>query len=120
MSLLDAGTNLWLVFNLSATMARHGGRVQLEQSDMRMGLNKAKMATGWFLRGTIEETNYLIKEPRAEAQEEMKQGVESPGHTSMKAAMERHPVRLHQNHMDECLPCQNSTAMNMLTGGRPK
>jgi hypothetical protein len=29
---------------MSATMARQGGRVQLEQSDMRLALNMAKMA----------------------------------------------------------------------------
>ena len=29
---------------MSATMARQGGRVQLEQSDMRLNLNMAKMA----------------------------------------------------------------------------
>jgi hypothetical protein len=29
---------------MSASMARQGGRVQLEQSDMRLALNMAKMA----------------------------------------------------------------------------
>jgi hypothetical protein len=43
-SLLEEASNVVQVFNMSATMARQGGRVQLEQSDMRMALNMAKMA----------------------------------------------------------------------------
>jgi len=38
---------------MSATMARQGGRVQLEQSDMCVALNIAKMAKGLFSRATI-------------------------------------------------------------------
>jgi len=41
---------------MSATMARHGGRVQLERSDMRAALNIAKMAKGGFLHAPIHET----------------------------------------------------------------
>jgi hypothetical protein len=37
-------------------MARQGGRVQLEQSDMRLELNMAKMAKEVFSRAAIEET----------------------------------------------------------------
>jgi hypothetical protein len=51
---------------MSATMARQGGQVQLEQSNMRLALNMAKMAKEGFSRATIEETKYLIKKPRAE------------------------------------------------------
>ena len=65
---------------MSATMARQGGRVQLEQSDMRLALNMAKMAKEGFSRAAIEETKYLIKKPRAEVREEKKRGVEFPGH----------------------------------------
>jgi hypothetical protein len=36
---------------MSATMARQGGRVQLEQSDMRLALIMAKMAKEGFSRG---------------------------------------------------------------------
>jgi len=46
--LLEAATNGLQVFNMSATMARQGGRVQLEQSDMRLPLNMAKMAKEGF------------------------------------------------------------------------
>jgi len=54
---------------MSATMARQGGRVQLEQSDMRLALNMAKLATCGFSRATIEEMQQLIKKPRAELRE---------------------------------------------------
>ena len=41
---------------MSAIMARQGGRVQLGQSDMRLALNMARMAKGWFLRATMQDT----------------------------------------------------------------
>jgi hypothetical protein len=47
-------------------MARQGGRVQLEQSDMRLAFNMAIMAKEGFSRAAIEETKYLIKKPRDE------------------------------------------------------
>jgi len=59
-----------LVFNMSATMARQADWVQLEQSDMRLALNLAKMAKGGFLRAALEESQLLIKKPRAKVQEE--------------------------------------------------
>jgi len=55
---------------MSATMARQGGRVQLEQSDMRLALNMATMVKGGFLRATMDETQFLIKRPWAEVREE--------------------------------------------------
>jgi len=51
---------------MSATMARQGGRVQLEQSDMCQALNMAKMAKGGILHAVIEETRFLLKKPGAE------------------------------------------------------
>jgi len=51
---------------MSATMARQGGRVQLEQSDMRLPLNMAKMGKEGYSRAAIEETKYLIEKPHAE------------------------------------------------------
>ena len=53
-SLLKVATNFLKVFNMSATMARQGGRVQLEQSDMCFTLHKDNMAKGGFLRAAIE------------------------------------------------------------------
>jgi len=90
---------------MSATMARQGGQVQLEQSDMHLALNMAKMAKGGFSRSTKEETQFLIKEPCSEVQEEKKQGVEFPGHKNIKAAMERNTTMLRVNPTDGCLHC---------------
>jgi hypothetical protein len=95
---------------MSATMARQGGRLQREQSDMPLAFNMAKMATEGFSRATIKETKYLIKKPPAEVREEKTRGVEFPGHNKVKAAIQRHPAMLRQNQMSGCLPCQNGTA----------
>jgi len=105
---------------MSATMARQGGRVQLEQSDMRLALNMAKMANESFSRAAIEETKYLIKKPHAEVREEKKRGVEFPGHKKVMAAIQRHPAMLRHNHTPGCLPCQNGTAKNPQTHWRHK
>jgi len=50
---------------MSATMARQGGKLQQEQSDMRLGLNMAKMANEGFSRATFEEMKHLIPTARA-------------------------------------------------------
>ena len=51
---------------MSTALARQGGWVQLEQSDMRVALNLAQMAKGGFSHATIEETQFLTKKPQAE------------------------------------------------------
>jgi hypothetical protein len=60
---------------MSATIARQGGWVQLEQSDMRLGFTMAKMANWGFSHAAKEETQYLIKKHRAEVREEKKWSV---------------------------------------------
>ena len=60
-------------------MARQGGQVQLEQSDMRLALSIAKISKGTFLRATIEEMQYLIEKPCAEVRTETLEEVEFPG-----------------------------------------
>jgi hypothetical protein len=55
---------------------------------MLLALNMVKMAKGGFSRATIQETQQLIKKPRAEVREEKKRGVEFPRHQKVKAAME--------------------------------
>jgi hypothetical protein len=82
---------------MSATMARQGGWVQLEQSNMRLVLNIAQMAKEGFSSVTIEETKYLIKKPCAEVQEQKKRVVEFPGYKKVNTAIQRHPAMLHQN-----------------------
>jgi len=100
---------------MSATMARQRGRVQLEQSDMRLALNMAKMAQGGILHATKEETQFLIKKPQAEVREEKKWGVGFPGDRNVKPAMDRHPAMLWENQTDGCLPCPNGTVQNPQT-----
>jgi hypothetical protein len=78
--LFEAATNFLSVFNMSATMARQGGHVQLEQSVMRLALNMAKMAKGGCSCAAIEEIQYVIKKPCAEVREEKKRCVEYRGH----------------------------------------
>jgi len=105
---------------MSATMARQAGRVQLEQSDMRLALNMAKMAKGRFSRTAMEEEKQLIKKSRTEVREEKKRGVELPVHQKVKAAMESHPAMVYTNHPAGCLLCQNGTAKNPQTSWRCK
>jgi len=105
---------------MSATMARQGGHVQLEQSNMRLALNMPKMANWGFLYAAIEDMKYLIKKPRTEVREEKKQGVEFPGHETVKAEIERHPVVLRHNPKDGCLICPHVSAMNPQTHLRCK
>ena len=89
---------------MSANMARQGGRVQLEQSDIRLALNMAKMAKGGFWRAARYVTQQLIKKPCAEVDDETNRGVEFPGHQMVKAAMERHPAMVYKEQTDGCLP----------------
>jgi hypothetical protein len=97
---------------MSATMARQGGRVQLEQSNMRPALSMAKLAKGGLSRAAIEEREQLIKKPRAIVRAAMKRGVQFPGHNKVKAAIERHPEMVQVNQMDVRLLCQNGSAKN--------
>jgi len=65
---------------MSATMARQGGRVQLGQSNMRLALNMAEMATAGCSHAILEETQHLIENPCTEVWEGKKQGVLFCGH----------------------------------------
>jgi len=105
---------------MSATMARQGGRVQLQQSDMCLALNMAKMAQGGYLNAAVEETQQLIQKPCADVWDEKKRGVEFHGHKKVMAAIERHLAMVYKNHMAGCLPCQNGTARNARTRWRGK
>jgi len=59
---------------MSPTMARQGGRVQLEQSAMCLALNMAKMAEEGISSPAIDERNYLMWNPPAEIREEKRWG----------------------------------------------
>jgi len=80
---------------------------------MGLAMDIAQMAKGGFSHSAIEETQYLIKNPRAKVREEKKQGVRVPGHPMVKPAIERHLAILHQHHTARCLSCQNGTAKNL-------
>jgi len=69
-------------------MARQGGGLQLEQSDLHLALKMAKMAMGGCSRAAIKEMQFRIRIPQAEVREQMMRGVESPGHQIVKAAIE--------------------------------
>jgi len=101
-------------------MARQGGRVQLEQSDMCVALNMAKMAKGGLSRAAREEAQQLITKPCAVVWEEKMRGVEFPGHRKVKASIERHPAMVYENQTDGCLPCHNGTSRYPRTGWRRK
>jgi hypothetical protein len=90
---------------MSATIARQGGRVQLEDSDMRLALNMAQMAKEGFSCAAFEEPNYLLETPRAEVREEKIQGVEFPGHKKVKAAIQTDRAMLRHNPTSGGLPC---------------
>jgi len=96
-------------------MARQGGRLQLDQSNMRHALNMAKMAKGGFSRAAIDKAQHLIKQPPTKVQADKKQGVVFPGHDKVKAEIEIHPGMVRDNQTDGCLPCQNVTAKNSQT-----
>jgi hypothetical protein len=98
---------------MTANIARQGGRVQLEQSDICLAMDMAKMAKGGLSCTAIVEMQYLIKRPCAKVSEEQKQGVEFTEHNKGKAAIERHLAALYQNQMDGCLPYQNGTANDL-------
>jgi len=103
-----------------AAMARQRGQLQLEQSDMCLALNMAKMVKESFLPATIQQTQQLIKKPRAEVREEKMRVVVFPGHEMVKAAMARQPAMVRENQRDGCLPCHNSTVKNPQTCSRHK
>jgi len=100
---------------MSATMARQGGWVQLEQSDMQLALNLAKIANGGLSPTTMVETQFLVLKSRAKVREEKKRGVVFSGHKEVKAAIERHQAMLCQNQTAGFLPCRNGTIKNPQT-----
>jgi len=55
---------------------------------MRLALNMAKMAEEEVSRAAIEETQYLIKKPRAEVRELKKRGVGCPVYKEVNARIE--------------------------------
>jgi hypothetical protein len=94
---------------MSATMARQGGQVQLEQSNMHLPLNMGNIAKAVISCAARGKMQYLINKPRAKFTEAKMMHVEFPKHKKVKAVMDRHPAMISQNHTDSCLPCPNGT-----------
>jgi len=100
---------------MSATKVRQGGRVQLEQPNMPLSLNKAKMPKGgFFVSGNRRNTISDEEISRGNLRWDKMRSSISWAYKVM-AAIERHPAMLHHNHTDGCLPCQNSTAKTPYT-----
>jgi hypothetical protein len=55
---------------MTAGMARQGGLVQLERSDMRLAFNMAKLAKCGIYRTAIEKTQYIFNIHRAKVRED--------------------------------------------------
>jgi hypothetical protein len=87
---------------------------------MQIALNMVHMAKHGISRSGIKETTHLIKQPRAEIREEMRCGVEFPGHRSVKAVIGKHPAMIYKNQSDGCLPCQNDSIGNPSTRWKRK
>jgi len=109
---VEAATNTLLVFNISAIVARQGCPVKLEQSDMRLALNIAKLAKAGFLPTAIEETQYLHKKPRAKVHKEKKRQVGFTGHKAVMAVIQTHPAMHRHNETNGFHPCKNGTAIS--------
>ena len=102
-----------------ATMARQGGRLQQEQSNVHPAWNMAKIAKCRLQRAAMEP-QVLISKPHAEVQEETMRGVAFPGHNRVEAVIERNLAMLRQQHTARCLPCEKCTARNLQTRWRRK
>jgi len=98
---------------MSATMARQGGCVQLELSNMHWAFNMARIAEGGWLCAAMEETQYLIMKDGAEVLDGKKRGVQLPGQTMVKVAIERLPAMLRPNHSTVCLPFPNGNSKHL-------
>jgi len=101
-------------------MARHGGRVHLEQSDVHLSLNLANMTKEWFSRAAIDETQQAIKKQLTEVWGEMKSGVVVPGDIMMKDTMDRQQAMVRWNRTDGGLSRHNGTAKDQQTHFRRK
>jgi len=96
-------------------MARQGGWVQLEQSDICLVLNMAKMAKGGFLCTTIEKTQYLVNKFRTKVRKVRMLVDLFPGYWQVRAAIERHSALVCEHKTNGCLHCQYGIAKNPQT-----
>jgi len=98
---------------MPATIARQWGWELLEQTNMCLALNMAKIAKVEFSYATIDWTQYLITPPCPKAFDVKLEGVRFPRHDNVKPAIVRHLAMLRQNDTDGCIPMQCGTAHNL-------
>jgi hypothetical protein len=89
---------------MSTTLARQGGQIWLQQSDMLIVLMMAIMAKGGLLCAAQDETQYIINTPCAEVWAKRMQKAGCSGYGKVKGAIERHQAMVHEIHMHHCLP----------------
>jgi len=77
------------------------------------GLVSDTIARGGFLLTATEEKHYLFKNPCTEVWDETKQGIGSPWHNIVLAAIQSHPAMHCRNHKNGCLPHQHGTRENL-------
>jgi len=95
---------------MSAIMAKQGGWVQLELSNMHLAYKKAEIAKEGFSCATMEEMQYQIKQLCSKLQEQEKRSIEFSGHQMVNGTMERLLAMVRENQTNSCIPCQYGTA----------
>jgi hypothetical protein len=96
-------------------MCKQAGRVQLEQSDLRLAMNTIDKSNFGLTPANINETLEIIRKPRAELREEKRRGVQFEGHKNVKSVLQVHPAMNKAKQLTGCLPCQNGIANNPAT-----
>jgi hypothetical protein len=94
--------------------------VQLEQFDIHLALNMAKMPRGGYLHAAIEEMQKQNMKTHAKVDTVKKWGVVILVYTKVKTAIERHPAMVRENQIHSYLPCQSDTAIIPRPCGRCK
>ena len=98
---------------MSATVARQGGQIQLEQSDMQLVLKMVKTAKGGYSQAAMEKMLFHIPKHHAVVQPEARWGVELPEHRKVKTVIEIQPSMFHETQTPGYLPCKNCRAKHL-------
>jgi hypothetical protein len=84
---------------MSGTMAGLWGDLLLEQWDMGLQLNMAKITRYWFSYTTMKGTQSHLNQPSSKVREEMPRCDEFDEHKTLYSMIEEHLFMVHQNHM---------------------
>jgi hypothetical protein len=88
---------------MSATMARQGDQVTLEQSDLHLVMNMPEMANGALSHLAIKKSQYVLKKPCSVVQEKRMWGLECPSNRKRKDEIEKHLAMVCEDQTDGCL-----------------